>query len=196
MSYIDIFQHEYLGHLGYLPIYHPLENIEEGGDFNATPANLILGGGSGEHPALVIHHLESLVAHFLSEQISDQELDKIPKEDRDFFCDLLSFYSDSLEFCGWSVDRYIALNKMAKSTAFITALKKKQSVEEWLCLSLGEFVFFSLPELNAHHERLVKIFSPFCIPASICNVSFPPPGYPLGGGFRIVDGKPVYGQYR
>lgn len=55
MSYIDGFDHEIIGTLGYLPIYHPLEAIEgDGGwgayDFNASPQNLVLGGGSGEHP--------------------------------------------------------------------------------------------------------------------------------------------------
>lgn len=28
MSYIDTFDHEYIGNIGYLPIYHPLSTIE------------------------------------------------------------------------------------------------------------------------------------------------------------------------
>jgi hypothetical protein len=31
MSYVDGFDHEYLGHLGYLPIHHPLVVIEGNG---------------------------------------------------------------------------------------------------------------------------------------------------------------------
>ncbi|WP_417533835.1 hypothetical protein [Marinobacterium stanieri] len=51
MSYIDSYDHEYIGSLGYLPIYRPLQVIEGdkwgGYDFSATPDNIVLGGGSG-----------------------------------------------------------------------------------------------------------------------------------------------------
>ena len=48
MSYIDSFDHEYIGSLGYLQIYRPLQEIkgDKWGeyDFSAKPNNLILGG--------------------------------------------------------------------------------------------------------------------------------------------------------
>ena len=73
MSYIDAYDHEYIGSLGYLPIYRPLQVIDGdkwgGYDFSATPDNLVLGGGSGEHPGLVVHKPGSLVAKFLYDQI-------------------------------------------------------------------------------------------------------------------------------
>ena len=47
MSYIDSFDHEYIGHLGYLPLYHSLVEVEgdkRGSyDFSASPQNLVLG---------------------------------------------------------------------------------------------------------------------------------------------------------
>lgn len=52
MSHIDSFKHEIVGLFGGLLVYHPLEDIQ--GDFVCTPKCLLIGGGSGEHPALVI----------------------------------------------------------------------------------------------------------------------------------------------
>jgi hypothetical protein len=87
MSYIDCFDHEYIGRLGYLPIYRPLQVIEgeEWGayDFSATPDNLVLGGGSGEHPGLVIHKLECAAAKFLYYHIDEEHKENPLKDDEE-----------------------------------------------------------------------------------------------------------------
>ncbi len=41
MSHIDSFRHQLVGYLGYLPVYHPLEEID--GDFRCSPRQLVLG---------------------------------------------------------------------------------------------------------------------------------------------------------
>ena len=69
MSYIDTIKHELVGYINGFPIYHPLETVidgEWGGyDFSCSPQKWIIGGGAGEHPALVIHNLGSLVALYI-----------------------------------------------------------------------------------------------------------------------------------
>ena len=51
MSHIDSYDHEYIGRFMYLPVYHPLQEVERykwgEEDFGFTPANLVIGGGSG-----------------------------------------------------------------------------------------------------------------------------------------------------
>jgi hypothetical protein len=56
MSYIDTFDHELVGFFAGLPLYHPLEAVMgSGGDeFGCTPLHLMLGGGDGEHPEVVL----------------------------------------------------------------------------------------------------------------------------------------------
>ncbi len=199
MSYIDCFDHEHIGMLGYLPIYHPLENIEGdkwgGYDFSATPENLILGGGSGEHPGLVLHKLECLAARFLHDQITDEEEANLSKEDKDYLIDLC-YSDDVLEFCSWTINHYAAMKEMAQSKSFLAPLGENEEVEEWLCKSVGELIFFSLSELNPAHGRLTEIFAPFELHATMRNVACVPPGYPSCGGRRIIDGKVVWGQNR
>jgi len=199
MSYIDSHDHEYIGCLGYLPIYRPLQNIEgdkwEGYYFSANPRNLILGGGCGEHPGLIVHKLECIAAKFLYDQITEEEEEKISKKDTDYLIDLC--YADEiLEFCSWSVNNYASLKEMAGSTTFITPLGEDEEVEEWLCKSLGELVFFSLRDLNPEYEKLLEIFGPFGIEATMRNVACPPPDFPACGGRRISNGKVVWGLNR
>ena len=93
MSYIDGFDHEIIGTLGYLPIYHPLETIEgDGGwgayDFSATPQNLVLGGGSGEHPGLVVHHLPTLAARFLLDSLTEAQAETLSRDESEYVDEL------------------------------------------------------------------------------------------------------------
>ncbi|TCI01188.1 hypothetical protein EZV61_19055 [Corallincola luteus] len=199
MSYIDSFDHEYIGYLGYLPIYRPLQEIKGdkwgGYDFSAKPNNLVLGGGSGEHPGLVVHKLESVAAKFLYDQLLDEEEEKISKVDTDYIIDLC--YADEiLEFCSWSINQFAELKEMAEAKTFMTPLAEDEEVEDWLCKSIGELVFYSLRDLNPEHSKLLRIFSPFNIQATMRNVACPPPGLPSCGGRRVIDGELKWGLNR
>ncbi len=199
MSFIDSYDHEYIGTLGYLPIYHPLQKITKSVDydFNASPNNLVLGGGSGEHPALVVHKLECIAAHFLYEQLTDDEDEQLSNIDTEYLDALVCEPLDSIfEFCDWSIKDYTSLTQMVKSTAFMSPLGEDQEVENWLCQSLGELIYFSLPDLNPEHERLESIFKNFEIHANVENVRCSPPGYPAPGGRKLVNGKLIFGIHR
>lgn len=68
MSYIDIRRHELCGVVAGVPLYHPLEEYDDGSgpgsEFSATPQDLVLGGGGGEHPAAVMN-VRSCVSNLL-----------------------------------------------------------------------------------------------------------------------------------
>ncbi|MGY5956774.1 hypothetical protein ACUY4R_000817 [Kosakonia sp. BK9b] len=199
MSYIDSYDHEWIGELGYLPIYHPLQNIEGEGrgayDFSATPENLVLGGGSGEHPALVVHQLPSLAAIFLYDQLSEEEEAALGAEEKAFVEDLC-FAAEPLEFCGWRVGDFARLQAMAESPAFMHPVTAEEEVENWIEKSLGELIWYALPDLNPHHQALQTIFQHVQIYPSMRNVSTAPPGYPPCGGRLIVEGKVRWGLGR
>ena len=201
MSYIDCFDHEYIGNIGYLPIYHPLQMIKGEGwgapDFSASEKNLILGGGSGEHPALVFHHLECLAAMFLHDQIDDAQEESISKKHDEYLTDLLFRPSEEImEFCGWSIYHYSEIAQMAKSNVFGSSCCDDDNVEEWICKSIGELVYFSLPELNPEHERLNDIFGQFEIVPTMRCVTCTPPGYPDLGGRIKKDNNIRWGVQR
>lgn len=203
MSYIDSFDHEYIGQLGYLPIYHPLETLERvkwgDYDFGADPTNLVLGGGSGEHPGLVLHHLESFVAKFLLDRITEDDEKLMSEEDRSYVVDLAFVnYSELLEFCDWRISEIANFYEMAKSSAMANPLDEgdDEMMEEWLVKSIGEFVYYCLPDLNPQHERLSQIFEDCEIHPIMRNVTMNPPGYPTRGGRQVINGKTVWGLHR
>ncbi|MEO1621871.1 MAG: hypothetical protein AAFU53_12680, partial [Cyanobacteria bacterium J06632_3] len=113
MSYIDTIDNEYVAHLAGYPIYHPLDSISDRPyghfDFGCSPSNLVLGGGSGEHPGLVIHRLDALALHFVDASINGLT----PEEDDNKMCDwfpiddyLFLGWENHFEFAGWSVAQF------------------------------------------------------------------------------------------
>ena len=154
MSHIDSFKHEIVGHLGYLPVYHPLEEID--GDFVCDTNQLVIGGGSGEHPALVIENLASAVAYFLNEEIGEiKEL----KSWEAIIAPFINYnLSDLLTFYEWDIARYSSFHEMSKSDA-LPSPSNGNDIERWLVLGIGEFVFFSLPHLA--EELMSKLDNPY-----------------------------------
>lgn len=200
MSHIDSYDHEYIGRLAYLPVYHPLQEVERNRwgeeDFGFTPANLILGGGSGEHPGLVIHKLECCVARFLVEAISDRDLDKLSQEDQNFLNDLANeSYHKILEFCGWYVHHYAEFHEAIYSKA-VFGPEEDERVEDWLIGNIGELVYYALPELNPEQERMQQMVTNFDFYPRYQNINCPPPGYPPSGGRKIIDGQLKWGCHR
>jgi hypothetical protein len=201
MSYIDSIDHEFIGKIGYLPIYHPLENLEgeqrNHQDFSATTQNLILGGGSGEYPSLVFHKLSSVVSRFLYFNLTEQEMDLLSEEEEDYICSLYYVDTDEiLEFCGWTARQYSDLLEMSRSKLLGTPLSEDEDVEDWLIRSIGELIFFSLKDLNPEHERLEAIFKRFGISAYMNNVVCIPPGYPKICGRVRNNGELQWGHHR
>ena len=194
MSYIDTIEHELVGYLNGLPIYHPLETVDTkkwgSYDFSCSPQNLVIGGGAGEHPALVIHNLEYLVIGFLL-----AAFDKIItiKEEKKYYCDfespseelieslnemLSQTDSECLEFCGWSMKNIKEFVELAKSPLHSTPLLEDKDSEEWIKDSIGEFIYYSLPELNPLQDDILKLPDmKKSVGYWMVNVTCPPPNY-------------------
>jgi hypothetical protein len=195
MSEIDGYEHEFLGSLNGLPIYHPLGRVEldlhGGGTFECNASTLLVGGGSGEHPALVIRGLDSLVAEYL---LYDLSMDAVhghgrrvqpPETSMDELDDLAHSEKCELHFINWQMLDHRNFYQNALSPLNSTPLEAGGDAERWIRLSLGEFVYFSLPELCPdlnHIQDLAGIGERTGWRPGywMKNVTCPPPGYMPG----------------
>lgn len=184
MSHIDSFKHELVGLLGYLPVYHPLEIIE--GDFCCGPDQLVLGGGSGEHPALVIENPTSAVAYFLDEVLNrEKELESWRPIIRPYLNNSLD---ELLTFHDWEIERYSEFHNMSKSSALPNP-SNGEDTALWLILGIGEFVFFAMPSIA--EELMHQLDSPYrhIQHMQYNNILVVPPNYSVyaNGGNRFFN---------
>lgn len=206
MSHIDSYEHEYLGAFGYLPIYRALKPFGEDTpwgdyDFGANPESLILGGGSGEHPGLVIHELASCVAQFLYHQTDSDFNQDMEDEDFEYLSKFIYLQnSDILEFCDWPLEKYASFCEMLGSERMVTPFDEDSDIdglmEDWLIRNMGEFVYYSLPDLNPEQAKLKALFKDIEIRPLYENVVCPPPGYPARGGRIEINGESKWGYHR
>lgn len=158
MSHIDSFKHEIVGLFGCLPVYHPLQKID--GDFQCDENQLILGGGSGEHPALIVKDLLSAVSWFLDDELDSVDTDDVNHRDyplKKYVSDWRAVIEehvkwdlkDNLEFSEWSVETYSQFYKLCLSKSLPNPYNEKleKFFESWLIKGFGEFVFFAMPHL-------------------------------------------------
>lgn len=161
MSYIDTIKHERVGTLVGYPIYHPLERspyrakTRRGAyDFTCGPLNLVLGGGSGEHPGMVIHRPGQLVIMYLLDYLEGHPVDPKQMASYDKLESLLSDslkldYNEWFEYCGWGAEQVVTMVEKcsAYSVQVPYLLAAHHSFERWLALSLGHFCFHHLPKI-------------------------------------------------
>jgi hypothetical protein len=198
MSYIDTFDHELVGFFAGLPLYHPLEVVAgSGGDeFGCTPRELVLGGGSGEHSAVVLRQPPAAVALFLQAALppdarplaleTQQLLDEIPP------------FDECLHFAGWSTADFVSFNERCRAPSFIRPYRVEEdgALEEWVLCNLGEFVYFAMPELA---PDVLKQLADVCAQVRgprYFNVQILPPGYAAPAGRRrSASGDVLWGAY-
>lgn len=198
MSHIDSFKHEIVGLFGSLPVYHPLEDIH--GDFVCTKKNLLIGGGSGEHPALVIESPLEAVAWFLDRELESLKgsgldtdtfplITKIDEWSAIIAPYLTSSHHDLLTFYEWDRETYRNFEHLCKSSALPNPLCDEK-LENWLILGMGEFVFFAMPELAS--EIMSQLNNPYTCFHHSCynNIMVIPPNFPVyangGNAFKCV----------
>jgi hypothetical protein len=198
MSYIDTLDHELVGFFAGLPLYHPLETVTgSGGDeFGCTPRQLVLGGGSGEHPAVVLREPTAAVAAFLQAALppdapalapeSAQVLDEMPPLD------------ECLHFAGWGIADFVAFDERCRTPTFVTPYRPEQdgALEAWVLCNLGEFVYFAMPELAPDVQtHLAEVCARVRRPRYF-NVQILPPGYAAPAGRRrSAAGDVIWGTY-
>jgi hypothetical protein len=202
MTYIDTFDHEFVGFFAGLPLYHPTQSIparQHADEFGCTSRQLVLGGGPGEHPALVVTDADGAVLHFLhfwlelapdgrpeSPAVALAKLPDAPPAD------------DCLCFAGWHVQTYADFYARCQSPAIPTPYDQRLQgrVEEWILGSLGEFVFFAMPELAAKTLRGLADLRQRVDRPIFYNVTILPPNYgaPAGRSHNAA-GQVVRGNY-
>lgn len=142
MSYIDMFKHEQLTEIIGLPLYRAQEDIE-GDEFNAKQGQLILGGGGGEHPAIVIKHIDSMVARYIwTSTDTEHSYDYIE-------CD----YFENLEFVDWMILTYKDFFTRAVQNGYNE--DEDGYVEAWLCDRLSQYLLENQKGLI--NPELIKI---------------------------------------
>lgn len=205
MSHIDSFRHEFVGLLAGLPVYHPLEQID--GDFQADAAQLVIGGGSGEHPALVIRSPAGAVAWFLQRELT--ELHELAQKhgwtarDEPLLARVKSWRpklqpwlpkraADLIDWAEWGQAERAAMTAASRSPLLPNPRPGRMGLPEWLVLGIGELVFCALPELAADllatlpGWRETKLLH-----MRYNNVLAIPPGLPVyaNGGNAFVQGR-------
>ena len=191
MSTIDGYRHQLVGYFGRLPVYRPLEDIDAGEfEFVATRGQLLLGGGSGEHPALVLNSPVCAVAVFLR----DGERARV-RADPAWQSAVDRFYhpDDVLEFCNWTVEDYHGFFEYCQSTSLPNpyhAELHEFGFEHWLMCSFGEFVFFAMPDLAK--PLMDQLPNPYAdiYHSHFNNILLPPPHMPTyangGSAWKIA----------
>jgi hypothetical protein len=215
MSYIDTFDNEFVGYFGGIPVYHPLEVVPASPDdpacFACGPENLVIGGGRGERPGLVVKEAGETVACFVRAWLRWQE-QNWPEEYQvlrpavaawpDAVAPLedCRYWRRVLEFAGWQAADYVKFSAWCASPVFQVPYDPAEhgSLEAWLAESVGEFIFLAMPELAPdalrrlgdlrHHVSEGFSRSRSCYP----NLLLAPPGYPVWGR-REVDNNVIWG---
>jgi hypothetical protein len=168
MSHIDSFRHQIVGLFGLLPIYRPLEDID--GDFQCTTSQLLLGGGSGEHPAMVLTRLPTAVARYLQYCLHARVFDAhgaTPTPTQEAIRAVITPYvgqpnDDVVTFYEWSAATHEHFAQLCRSPALpnrYSIYERTMSLHDWLILGLGEFIFFAMPDLAT--PILTKLNTPY-----------------------------------
>ena len=133
MSYIDLFKHKYIGEVSGLPVYQALEDID-GDEFQCEKSQYIIGGGGGEHPAIVIKDLYISI------------LLKVYYETDDWHSILKIDYVNNLKFFGWMINTYANFDKLARKNGYRDQTMDKNddtgypSIEFWLNVELARLL--------------------------------------------------------
>jgi hypothetical protein len=197
MSFIDCFGHEYVASFAGLPVYHPLQQIK--GEFSAGPDTLLLGGGSGEHPPLVISNLEQVAGHYVAYALENRcepfDPDDVMRRSKILDEPLAGF--ECLQFVHWSVEAYADFYARCASAVMQEPYQRggeHGNLENWLVFHFGKLLCLSMPDLVPALEGDLK--EAWSIAKGYLdgrtNFVCAPPGFSLLGG-RRVEGRPGEG---
>jgi len=133
MSYIDLFKHEYIGEISGLPLYRAQEDID-GDEFQCKEGQYIIGGGGGEHPAIIINEVYKAI--FLNMHYENNDWGSIRDID----------YINNLEFFGWMIHTYANFDKLARKNGYTDQTMDRNddsgypSIEFWLNIEFARLL--------------------------------------------------------
>jgi len=198
MSAIDTTYHFRIGEFLRVPLYQPLGNAhlvhrnpQDGHRIpqhlmlveNVRPGVLVLGGGSGEHPAIIFHDPDHCVARYLEYclQLGESAVDQTLKT----ACENMQGDLQTIEYCDWTNQNHIDFRERC-AYAF-RHFKEEMRFEAWLLMSIGEFVFHLIPTFSPRIQSWHKNYTGQTF--WFKNVQIPYDTY-CGNGkdrFKIVD---------
>jgi hypothetical protein len=210
MSYVDTFDNEFVGYFGGVPVYHPLEVLpplpdDDPLDFACGPENLLIGGGSGEHPGIVVKETGETVVCFVRAWLDETPF--LSPDERQALRPTVEAWADAagrrqprsdwghvFEFAGWAVTDYVKFSTRCASRAFHRPFDpdKDASLEQWLAASVGEFILFAMPELAEDAVQRLGDLRRHVSGDIYRNILLLPPGYPCWGR-REVDSQVTWG---
>ena len=200
MSYIDSFDHVLVGYLAGLPVHRPLVDIPgpelgpDDEDFGCTRQQLVVGGGSGEHPGLVLERPDAAMAAFA---LASEDF-AIPDDEKQALDALIAEAPTHQRF-GWREHQSEAFAERCQSSALFRPHEpKRETLDHWLLLGFGEFAYLSMPDLAPEMAARLSAFlvrTPLHVEYN--NILLPPPGMPTyarsGTAFRCKIRKDLFG---
>lgn len=202
MSYIDTFDHEFVGFFAGNPVYRSLVHHEPDfkseGDFSCATNEFVVGGGGGEFPGLVVKNPNAAVSHFFRFWLEDiSGLDEDTQTELKKMLPDLEAWEDVLHFCGWLGNHYHYFYNACMSPGLVTPYDVEVfgNLEDWIYLNFGELIYFSFPEMavdviDSNPEIVAKFERPY-----MNNILIQPSGYkPYGGRFTDKNGKLDWGK--
>jgi hypothetical protein len=210
VSYIDTFDNEFVGYFGGIPVYHPLEIVpalpnEDPRNFACSPENLVIGGGSGEHPGIVVKAPGEAVVCFVRAWLNETPF--LSPDQRQALRPAVEAWPDAsnrrqtradwrhvFEFAGWGVTDYVKFSTRCASRAFHRPFdpEKDACLEWWLAASVGEFILLAMPELAPEAIQRLGDLRRHVSGDIYRNILLLPPGYPPWGR-REVDSQVIWG---
>jgi hypothetical protein len=195
MSFSDTFDNEFVGYFGGIPVYRPLEVVpalpdDHPLDFACGPENLLIGGGSGEHPGIVVKSPGDTVLCFVRSWLDQTPF--LSPDERQALRPAVESLSDAcgrrqtpsdwryvFEFAGWRVGDYLKFSARCASPAFHRPFDpdKDGSLEMWLAASVGEFILFAMSELALDAVQRLGDLRRHVTGDIYRNILLLPPGY-------------------
>lgn len=192
MSYIDGYRHELVGLFAGLPVYHPLEDIPgspfpvSGDDFACSTGQLVIGGGGGERPGLVVLDPAAAVAFFVFYSGSFEGVEAAGLD----FTELLRG-APVFNFAGWEAPDYHAFLEMCASPCMLHPFDCGGDLgfNDWLACGVGEFIYYAMPELAREVVAAAAVFHTERDHILYNNISLLPPNMPVyaSGGNAFVS---------
>lgn len=198
MSHIDSFEHEIVGFFGGLPVYHLLVNVEDS-NLKCTSKQLMIGGGSGEHPALVIENPLAAVAWFIDDSLEESDNCSMGEDWAGIIEPYLNYDPENiLNYYDWRIETYQRFAELCKSENLPNPYNNFEgTLEAWLILGFGEFIYYAMPDLA--HEIMSKLKNPYqgCSHMKYNNILLIPPNIPVyanaGNAFSYTRRNNTYG---
>jgi hypothetical protein len=189
MSYIDTVDHSYVGRLFGWPVYHPL-GVYTGDEFDADPTNLVIGGGSGEHPGMVIRSLDACILQYI-----EFCYEYAGQEEPDWLLDLHDEVAESyvnLFDHTWPMQSVSTLAIKAKAAfeeVVANKIKPLPHIENMLAIMIGEFLYYSARRLLSEkvNVALIEHFKDVWAFSFFEVITVPSKGYPPSGRRLVIE---------